>query len=94
MKEILHKPYRTQLKRLRRKAGFTQKQLAKLIGHKTTAHISRYENGKKLPSLVTALKICSALVSIVDVTFGDLTESINREVQKRKERYNLWENYE
>ncbi len=94
MKKKLQKPYANQLKRIRKRVGFTQKELAKLIGQKTTAHISRYENGLKLPSLITALKICSATGSLVDVVFEDLHEQINKEVLARKKKYNLWEKYD
>ena len=93
MSNNLLKPYTNQLKRVRRRAGYTQGELAKLIGHKTTSHISRYENGLKLPNLTTALKLCSAIGSLVDVAFGDLQEQISKEIKLRKEKYNLWEKY-
>ena len=92
MKQILQKPYPNQLRRYRKKAGFTQKQVAKLIGHKTAGHISRYENGIKMPSLATALKICSALGTLVEVVFGEINLLIEDEIKKRKEKFNLWEN--
>ena len=92
MTHTLQKPYPNQLRRYRKKAGFTQRELAKLIGHKTTAHISRYESGAKLPSLLTALKICSALGTLVEVAFGDMNLPIMDEVERRKEKFNLWEN--
>ena len=92
MNNPFQKPYPNQLRRFRRKAGFSQKELAKLIGHKTTAHISRYEHGVKLPNLITALKICAALGTLVDVAFGDLNLLISKEITERKQRYNLWEN--
>ena len=42
---------------IRKKMGLGQKQVALLLGHKTTDQISRYERGVKLPSLKTALKL-------------------------------------
>ena len=91
MGNIWEKPYPNQLRRFRKQAGFTQRELAKLIGHKTTAHISRYENGAKLPSLLTALKICAAIRSLVEVVFGDLHDKVSEQVIKRKETHGLWE---
>lgn len=92
MNHPFQKPYPNRLRRYRKKAGFTQKELAKLIGHRTAAHISRYEHGAKLPSLITALKICSALDTIVDVAFDELVAPVREEVRQRQEKSGLWGN--
>jgi len=42
---------------VRNKNSLGQKQVAMLLGHKTTDQISRYERGTKLPSLKTAFKL-------------------------------------
>ena len=42
---------------IRKRNVFGQKQVAFLLGHKTTDQISRYERGARLPSLKTALKL-------------------------------------
>jgi transcriptional regulator with XRE-family HTH domain len=49
--------FANQLGVTRRKNLLQQKQVAKLLGHKSIEHISRYERGTKLPSLKTALKL-------------------------------------
>ena len=42
---------------MRKKIGLEQKQVALILGHKTTNQISRYERGTKLPNLKTAFKL-------------------------------------
>ncbi len=37
--------------------GFTQRQVAAIIGYHTAADISHYERGDKVPSLITGLKL-------------------------------------
>lgn len=37
--------------------GLSQKQVARLLGHKNNKMLSRYENGHALPTLPTALKL-------------------------------------
>lgn len=50
----------TRLKKLRKERGFSQKELARMIGM-TDAHINLLENDKRSPSLLTLAKIASAL---------------------------------
>ena len=35
--------------------GFTQKQIARLLGHRDTSMVSHYEHGRALPPLTAAL---------------------------------------
>ena len=41
----------------RQRSGLTQKTIAHLLGRKFTDEISRYENGQRIPTLQTALKL-------------------------------------
>jgi transcriptional regulator with XRE-family HTH domain len=43
----------------RRRRSLELKQVAGLLGHSSTAQISRYENGLKIPTLKTALKLAA-----------------------------------
>jgi transcriptional regulator with XRE-family HTH domain len=48
------------LRRLRRRSGLTQEQLA-LLAEMDRVHISNFENGKRTPRLDTLLKLMGAL---------------------------------
>lgn len=41
----------------RKRLGYEQKQIAVLLGHKSTYQISRYETGQRIPSLIEAMKL-------------------------------------
>lgn len=41
----------------RRRMGFSQKQVARLLGQRDTSMLSRYEHGHSLPPLVIALEL-------------------------------------
>jgi transcriptional regulator with XRE-family HTH domain len=41
----------------RRRMGFTQKQVARLLGHRDTSMVSHYEHNRALPPLIMALRL-------------------------------------
>ena len=41
----------------RRRMGFTQKQVARLLGQRDTSMVSHYEHGRALPPLAAALSL-------------------------------------
>jgi transcriptional regulator with XRE-family HTH domain len=41
----------------RRRMGFTQKQVARLLGHRDTSMVSHYEHNRALPPLIVALRL-------------------------------------
>jgi transcriptional regulator with XRE-family HTH domain len=49
-----HHRHTTTLRRHRKRSGFTQKELGFLLGFKTDAAVSRYEDGNRTPDLKTA----------------------------------------
>ncbi len=51
------KPIDNKLWIARKRAGYPQKSVATLLGDRSLSVISEYENGRKLPSLRTALKL-------------------------------------
>ena len=53
----LKQKHKNHLFLIRKKNALEQKQVALLLGHKTTDQISRYERGARLPNLKTALKL-------------------------------------
>ncbi|MDQ6785849.1 MAG: helix-turn-helix transcriptional regulator [Acidobacteriota bacterium] len=50
----------------RKRLGYEQKQIAVLLGHKSTYQICRYETGQRIPSLKEAIKL-SLLYGLPDL---------------------------
>ena len=57
----------------RRRIGFSQKQVARLLGLKGTSMLSRYEHGRSLPPLQTAFCLGIVLRVPVEFSFQDST---------------------
>lgn len=53
------------IKTLRKKAGFTQKEFADLL-QTSVSHVSRLETGKHLPSLPVAYRIAKILYCLIE----------------------------
>lgn len=70
--------------RHRKIRALTQWQVALLLGHRKAAHVSRWENGKKLPTLPNALMLGYILRAPVEVLFADLAESLGHQVRRRE----------
>lgn len=69
----------------RKRMGLAQKQAAFLLGHKNTAQLSRYEKGRRIPSLVTALKLEIIYATPVRALFPKLCNELKEDIQKRQE---------
>jgi len=70
----------------RKRLGFSQKQVAHLLGQADTSMISRYERGGSAPTLTGALQleiICRAPVAFL---FRELYEELRQEIRKEEER--------
>ncbi len=59
------------LHRLRRERGWTQSELAKLLGLDSHAHVSNLETGRKAPSLDLALRIAALFGLSLDALLND-----------------------
>ena len=70
------------LRRYRKQAGLQQNQVAEMLGLKSTALISRWENSFSYPDLVNAFKIAVAYGTTVDALYLDLRESIKEDMKK------------
>ena len=64
----------------RQKAGLEQKQVAFLLGHKTTDQISRYERGIRTPNLKTALKLEQIYRTRIGLLFPEHFEQFEAEI--------------
>jgi len=66
----------------RKKRRLSQKQVARLLGHKSTATLSRYERGGRPPPLIIAIKLAIVYQSSVEGLFPGLHREIKVEVLK------------
>ena len=71
--------------KMRRNRGLAQKQLARLLGHRSTPMISKYESGVSLPPLETALLLEIALGVRLSELYVDLYQDLQIQVMKRSE---------
>ncbi len=66
----------------RRRMGFTQKQVARLLGHRGTSMISHYEHGRANPPLVAALSLEIILRTPVAFLFPQIYDQTKRRIRE------------
>lgn len=71
------------LKTHRKRAGFSQEELAFLLGCKNPAVVSRYEMSVRQPTLQTALAYEAIFGTPLPELFGGVYEEIEKEVVRR-----------
>lgn len=74
------------LRLYRKKNGFSQKEVAHLMGYKTSASISKYESGSKTPNLPNLLKLETIYRTPVAFLFQRLCENLRKEIRREEER--------
>ncbi len=73
----------------RKRLGYEQKQIAVLLGHKTTYQICRYETGQRTPGFEEAIKL-SILYSLpVHVLFDKSFRRFREELETTIKRFGL-----
>jgi transcriptional regulator with XRE-family HTH domain len=75
------------LRSLRRRAGFSQRDLADLIGYLSGDQISRHERADNLPSLLIALSYEAVFRVPVAELFPGIYESVKQEIELRLVEY-------
>ena len=65
--------------------GFTQKQVAQLLGHRDTSMISHYEHGRSLPPLPVALSLEIILRVPVAFLFPGLHNELKQRIRLQEE---------
>jgi transcriptional regulator with XRE-family HTH domain len=71
----------------RQRSGLSQKVIAFLMNKKFTDEISRYENGLRLPTLQTALKLEIIYRVPIRLLFYELFTSYQWQIRERSSRY-------
>jgi transcriptional regulator with XRE-family HTH domain len=83
MKGGNNKNFENRLWLARKRRGLQQKQVARLLDHKTIDQISRYENGTRVPTLETALKLEIIYGIPLRLLFTSLYKEVRDTIQKR-----------
>ena len=73
----------------RRIHHLSQQKIGELLAYKTPSIISRWEQGKEIPSLVNALRLSQILHSSVESLFPGLTRYLQNEVKRQEKRLTL-----
>jgi len=72
------------LKKYRRMMGFSQKDVAEMLGMKSASCISRWENGSSIPSWVHILKMSFLYSTLPNQLYGDLWHEVQNELREKK----------
>jgi DNA-binding XRE family transcriptional regulator len=79
------KPKQNSLVLYRRRMGFTQKQVAKLLGHADSSMISHYEHGRCLPPLIVALSLEIIYRTPVAFLFPSMHDELKLRIRQEEE---------
>jgi transcriptional regulator with XRE-family HTH domain len=71
----------------RKRMGFSQKYVARLLGHKTTQMLSGYERGHCIPSLATALRLEIIYRVPVAFLYGRTYDAMREQIREKEERF-------
>ena len=69
--------------------GFSQEEVAAILGYLSATHISEVEHGRKLPSFITALKLEIVYRVPVAFLFQDLYMRLRTGLRAREERLRI-----
>jgi len=70
----------------RERMGFTQQHVATLLGTGNSSLLSKFEQGHRLPSFVTALKLAIIYRVPVDFLYSELYAEIRKTTREREEK--------
>lgn len=69
----------------RRRMGFTQKYVARLLGHRDTSMVSHYEHSRVLPPLMTALSLEIIYRAPVAFLFPGMYDELKKRIRTQEE---------
>jgi transcriptional regulator with XRE-family HTH domain len=87
MKNKNRKPIVNSLRRYRKARGLQQKEVAQILGLKSSSMVSRWENGFCLPKPLNMFKLAVLYRTMVDALFIDLRMLLKEEVMKAERLY-------
>ena len=83
-----------QIRSYRNKRGLRLRDVSMLIGQSSAAHLSHWEKGRKLPSLINALRLSAAIKCPVEILFLDLFDQIRNDTYEKKKKHNIEYTYD
>lgn len=85
MKNKRHKCIPNNLRRCRKVRGFTQKRVAVILGLKSTAIISRWEQGLCLPETSNLGRLAGIYRTTADALLREYFQELHREMIRKEE---------
>jgi DNA-binding XRE family transcriptional regulator len=79
-------PKQNRLDMYRRRMRFSQRHVARLLGHRNSSAWSEYEGGRRLPSLGNALRLGIILRIPVEFLFYSLHDELRNQIRAKEER--------
>lgn len=79
------KHFHNSLRRHRKMMGYTLKNVALLLGMKSTNRLSQWEHGITQPNLTNALKLCILYRTLVDQLFYEYRSGLQENITKREQ---------
>ena len=73
------------LRKIRLERGYNQLEAAEIMGFRDAIQLSRWEQGERLPNLLSALKLSAAYSSSVDFLFHDISFQLRKDITTRRE---------
>ena len=73
------------LRKYRKIRGLKQKDVAKILGLRSTSMISRWEKGGSIPDSLNVFKLSLLYRTMVDALYADLVRTLKDELRKREE---------
>lgn len=86
MFKAMHTRHIPLLRTHRRSWGLTLRELAILLGYKSSAHVSRLERGKRSPKTETALSCTVLFGAPLSELFPELMNEIDKRIRRRATR--------
>jgi len=87
MKHTKHKRIPNSLRKYRRARGLKQKEVAKILGLKSSCMISRWERGHYLPQSVNIFKLAVLYRTMADALFIDLRKLLQEDILKAEKKF-------
>jgi len=94
MSRVSQNQIANQLRSYREKRGLRQRDVARLIGQSSSAHLSHWEKGRELPSFTNALRLSAAIKCPVEVLFYGLFDQLRKDIYENKKKYHIEYTYE
>ena len=74
------------LRKYRKRKGLKQKEVAEILGLRSTSMVSRWEKGAVLPKPLNIFKLAAIYRTMADALFIDLLRLVRNDIHEREKR--------